>query len=153
MLAESLEGTLLFEDFAHHPTSVKQTIEAFRERFKERRIFVLFEPRSNTSRRSIFQKEYAQALSLADVVTILEPDLSSLYSKDSNKVNALDLAALKEDIGQISGDSPVISSFLEVGHLLQWTKDTILNGDVLVIMSNGSFGNLARDLANYFKGK
>ena len=58
-------GLHIIEDFAHHPTAVQQTIEAIQNRYKSRKIFSVFEPRSATSRRKVFQKDYLKAFSKA----------------------------------------------------------------------------------------
>ncbi|HEX2225613.1 MAG TPA: Mur ligase family protein, partial [Candidatus Binatia bacterium] len=63
---------LVIDDFAHHPTAVKETIDAVRLAYPGRRLWALFEPRSNTSRRSIFEREFAEALSHADRVVVSE---------------------------------------------------------------------------------
>lgn len=67
------QGAQVFDDFAHHPTAVRLTLEAFRAQFPHHRLWVLFEPRSNTSRRSVFQREYVQAFKPAHVVLVREP--------------------------------------------------------------------------------
>ena len=62
----SSAGVLVVDDFAHHPTAVRETIRAVRGRYPDRRIVAVFEPRSNTSRRKVFQREFTAALSGAD---------------------------------------------------------------------------------------
>ena len=64
---------LVVEDFAHHPTAVAVTLAAVRRAYPERRLVAAFEPRTNTSRRKIFQKPYAQAFHDADVILVREP--------------------------------------------------------------------------------
>ena len=56
-------GVLVIDDFAHHPTAVRETIAAMRQRYPDRRLWAVFEPRSNTSRRNIHQDEYADGAS------------------------------------------------------------------------------------------
>ncbi len=68
-------GILILDDFAHHPTAVRETIRAVREKFKDRRLIAVFEPRSNSSRRNIFQETYARAFDMAHVIMIPEPPL------------------------------------------------------------------------------
>ncbi len=63
-------GILVIDDFAHHPTAVRETIRAVRARYPGRRIVAVFEPRSNTSRRKVFQREFTAALSEADEVIL-----------------------------------------------------------------------------------
>src|SRR5919201_2087493 len=67
-------GVLVVDDFAHHLTAVRETIEGIRQRYPDRRLWAVFEPRSNTSRRNIHQREYAASFVGADVATIREPE-------------------------------------------------------------------------------
>jgi UDP-N-acetylmuramate: L-alanyl-gamma-D-glutamyl-meso-diaminopimelate ligase len=66
-------GVTVLDDFAHHPTAVSVTLDALRLRFGGRRIWAIFEPRSNTSRRNVFQDAYAESFGAADLVVIAEP--------------------------------------------------------------------------------
>ncbi|NIU02104.1 MAG: UDP-N-acetylmuramate:L-alanyl-gamma-D-glutamyl-meso-diaminopimelate ligase, partial [Nitrosopumilaceae archaeon] len=65
-----LNGALVFDDFAHHPTAIRKTLQAIKEIYPQKRIITLFEPRTNTTVRNIFQEELIGALSMADVVVI-----------------------------------------------------------------------------------
>ena len=70
-------GVTVIDDFAHHPTAVRETIDAVRGAYAGRRIWAIFEPRSNTSKRNIFKKEFAAALALADktiVAGVYQPE-------------------------------------------------------------------------------
>ncbi len=67
----------MIDDFAHHPTAVRETIDAVRGAYAGRRLWAIFEPRSNTSKRNIFEKEFAAALALADktiVAGVYQPE-------------------------------------------------------------------------------
>lgn len=64
---------VVLDDFAHHPTAVRETIAGIRARYPERRLVAVFEPRSNTSRRKVFEKPYAEALALADALVLKMP--------------------------------------------------------------------------------
>ena len=66
-------GVTIIDDFAHHPTAVKLTLDALRLRFGGRRLWAIFEPRSNTSRRNVFQDQYAAAFDTADITVIADP--------------------------------------------------------------------------------
>src|SRR5439155_22208771 len=67
-------GVMVIDDFAHHPTAVRQTIEGIRLRYADRRLWAVFEPRSNTSRRNIHQEEYATSFTGAARVSIKVPE-------------------------------------------------------------------------------
>ena len=72
-VAGEFDGVLVVEDFAHHPTAVGVTLAAVRRAYPERRLVAAFEPRTNTSRRKIFQEPYAQAFHDADLILVREP--------------------------------------------------------------------------------
>ncbi len=67
------QGVLIVQDFAHHPTAVAVTLAAVRQGYPARRLLAVFEPRTNTSRRRIFQEPYAEAFQDADLVLVREP--------------------------------------------------------------------------------
>ena len=67
-------GVTILDDFAHHPTAIVETIRAIRQKYPRRRLWVLFEPRSNTTRRNVFQRELAESLALADGVFVARVD-------------------------------------------------------------------------------
>ena len=72
-----MRGVMVIDDFAHHPTAVRETIDAVRGAYAGRRLWAIFEPRSNTSKRNIFEKEFAAALALADktiVAGVFQPE-------------------------------------------------------------------------------
>jgi len=66
---------MVIDDFAHHPTAVSEMIKAVKSHFRNRRLVAVFEPRSNSSRRNIFQNTYAESFSDADVVILPEPPM------------------------------------------------------------------------------
>src|SRR5205807_8178423 len=65
-------GVKVIDDFFHHPTAIGQTLQALRQRYQSQRIWAIFEPRSNSTRRSVFQKELLEALKVADGVFIAQ---------------------------------------------------------------------------------
>src|SRR6185369_6484722 len=76
-------GVLVIDDFAHHPTAVRETLKALRGRYPGRRLVAVFEPRSATSRRKVFQKDYGQAFGEADSIFIATPfDQSKISPAD-----------------------------------------------------------------------
>jgi UDP-N-acetylmuramate: L-alanyl-gamma-D-glutamyl-meso-diaminopimelate ligase len=128
-------GVAVLDDFAHHPTAVRVTLEALALRFAGRRLWAVFEPRSNTSRRALFQDDYAEAFGAADQVIIADPG-----RKDALPSEALfSPATLVTDL---------LSRGVEALHVPE--PDAIaavvaanaMPGDVVAIMSNGSFGGL-----------
>lgn len=128
-------GILVIDDFAHHPTAVRETIAGIRERYAGRRLWAVFEPRSNTSRRNIHQTEYATAFDHADVVLIRTPEPHDKVPADQQ----LDVSAVIRDIRRrgISADAmPDVESIQR--HIIEGARPR----DVVLVMSNGAFGGL-----------
>lgn len=129
------DGIVLIDDFAHHPTAVAETLAALRHRYPGRRLWVLFEPRSNTSRRSVFQQEFAAALAGADRVII-----GRVYKEESLQPNErLSTRALAESLERRAVAAEVAQCPQEIAERVR--KDA-KPGDVITIMSNGAFGGL-----------
>jgi UDP-N-acetylmuramate: L-alanyl-gamma-D-glutamyl-meso-diaminopimelate ligase len=126
-------GVLVIDDFAHHPTAVRETIQGIRQRYPDRRLWAVFEPRSNTSRRNIHQAEYATAFDSADVVTIRLPEATDKVQPDQQ----LDVPAIVRSIAKrgiaadASGDVP---------ELVRRVAGGAQRNDVILVMSNGAFG-------------
>ncbi|MFA5811319.1 MAG: UDP-N-acetylmuramate:L-alanyl-gamma-D-glutamyl-meso-diaminopimelate ligase [bacterium] len=129
------DGVAVIDDFAHHPTAVAKTIDAIRLRFPRRRIWAIFEPRSNTSRRNVFQHEFARSLARADRVIVASPYLAEKIPDEER----LDSAAVAAEVNE-AGTGAVHIELVDdiVAHLMKHA----LKGDVLLIMSNGGFGGL-----------
>ena len=128
-------GVLVLDDFAHHPTAVKETIRAVKEKHKAHRLMAVFEPRSNSSRRNIFQKKYALSFDMADLIFIREPPLMAkipVNERFSSKKLVEDL----RDRGLEAFYCPDSDGLLD-----QITRQS-QEGDVVLIMSNGPFDNL-----------
>ncbi|GIT38247.1 MAG: hypothetical protein Ct9H300mP7_1680 [Verrucomicrobiota bacterium] len=87
-------GIIVIDDFAHHPTAIRETLKALGQRYPGRRVWAIFEPRSNTTRRNHFQSELAEALSLAKRVVVAE--IARLEQVPEGE--RLDPARLMEDI-------------------------------------------------------
>ena len=128
-------GVLVIDDFAHHPTAVRETIGAIRQRYRDRRLWAVFEPRSNTSRRNIHQKEYASAFDDADVVTIRLPEPHDKVPADQQ----LDVAAVVREISQHGVEATGLATVPEIVDLI--AREARAN-DVILVMSNGAFGGL-----------
>ena len=126
-------GVLVIDDFAHHPTAVRETITAIRLRYPDRRLWAIFEPRSNTSRRNIHQAEYTHAFEGAALATIRVPEPhDKVPISEQLDIDAV-VRALNEQ-GITSDASP------DVDVLVQRVLAGARTGDVLLVMSNGAFG-------------
>ncbi len=132
-------GVTVIDDFAHHPTAVKETLSALNTRFAGRRIIAVFEPRSATSRRKIFQEEFGEALSFADEVIVAKVFNADALSPEER----LDPEALASKIRSYGTGARHIR---EVDDIVKRLKDRTRPGDIVVFMSSGSFGDIHNKL-------
>jgi UDP-N-acetylmuramate: L-alanyl-gamma-D-glutamyl-meso-diaminopimelate ligase len=134
-------GITVMDDFAHHPTAVKATIDAVREGYPGRRLWAVFEPRSNTSRRRIFQREFSESLSGADRIVV-----AGLYRPEKiPEEERLSVAEVVREINRLSGDSRAV--------LIEQTQEIppcvareARAGDVILVMSNGGFDGVQKKI-------
>jgi UDP-N-acetylmuramate: L-alanyl-gamma-D-glutamyl-meso-diaminopimelate ligase len=132
-------GVIILDDFAHHPTAIAETIRAIRQRYPQRRLWTLFEPRSNTTRRNIFQRELADALALADGVFIGKVDrLQELGERDR-----LDPELLARDIQQTGKPAAYCA---QTDLLLAQIVPQLKPGDIVAVFTNGKFDNIHEKL-------
>jgi UDP-N-acetylmuramate: L-alanyl-gamma-D-glutamyl-meso-diaminopimelate ligase len=132
-------GVTVLDDFAHHPTAITETIRAIRHQYPNRRVWVLFEPRSNTTRRNIFQRELAESLSEADGVYIGRVDrLHELAESDR-----LNPEKIVTDIRQRGRQAHYLASADSIVADLTSQLDS---GDVVAVFSNGKFDNIHEKL-------
>ncbi|MEI7973293.1 MAG: UDP-N-acetylmuramate:L-alanyl-gamma-D-glutamyl-meso-diaminopimelate ligase [Bdellovibrio sp.] len=138
-------GVLVIEDFAHHPTAVRETLKGLRRRYPHRKLFAVFEPRSATSRRKIFQKDYVQAFIGADRVFIAEAfDQSKIQEQDR-----FSSAELVEDLRKQCLQAEVFSS---VDRAVQLISKEARSGNMVVIMSNGGFDGIYGKILSALSG-
>lgn len=139
-------GVTVIDDFAHHPTAVRETLQALRDRYSGRRLVAVFEPRSATSRLAVFQNDYADAFSAADYVV-----LSTVFAREKGSVNGqlLDTDELVRDIADkgcpafcLDGADSIVS------HLAPQLRE----GDIVAVMSNGGFGGIHEKLLDALRG-
>ena len=128
-------GVTVLDDFAHHPTALVETIRAIREKYPRRRVWALFEPRSNTTRRNIFQAELAEALGEADGVSISRVD-RLLELPEAERLNPDQVIAVLRARGKpalyAAGADEIVSDL----------TPQLRTGDVVGVFSNGGFGGI-----------
>jgi UDP-N-acetylmuramate: L-alanyl-gamma-D-glutamyl-meso-diaminopimelate ligase len=129
-------GVVVIDDFAHHPTAVRETLRALRARYKDRRLIAVFEPRSWSSRLAVFQQDYANAFAAADYVVIAAVFDSQ---KVTEKGRALDTEAL---IDAISKQGKPALALPDADEIVAHLAPELRSGDVVAIMSNGGFGGI-----------
>ncbi|HEU4871608.1 MAG TPA: UDP-N-acetylmuramate:L-alanyl-gamma-D-glutamyl-meso-diaminopimelate ligase [Pyrinomonadaceae bacterium] len=129
-------GVVVIDDFAHHPTAVRETLRALRARYKDRRLIAVFEPRSWSSRLAVFQEDYANAFAAADYVVIAAVFDSQ---KVTEKGRALDTSELIE---AISRQGKPALALPDADQIVAHLAPELRSGDVVAIMSNGGFGGI-----------
>lgn len=134
----------IIEDFAHHPTAVEKTISTFRSRPGVGKIHAVFEPRSATSRRNIFQKEYATAFSASDFTYIAKP-----FAQD--KIPAEQRFSSEKLVSDIEATGKKAYLCDGVPDIINKIKTTAHPGDTILIMSNGGFDGIYQKLIDALK--
>lgn len=132
-------GVLVIDDFAHHPTAVKETIAAVASRYPGRRLWAVFEPRSNTSRRNIHQQEYARSFTGAARASLKVPERHDKIPA-GEELDVPSLAKALTGQGIPSRAEPTVAALLEE------VATEAKAGDVVLVMSNGSFGGFIDSL-------
>ena len=132
-------GIKIIDDFAHHPTAIRLAVQSLRQRHPESRLWILFEPRSNTTRRAIFQIELAEALAAADFAIVAAiPDLHKIPENDR-----LDPDQLSADIARLGGKGFYLP---DIETIIDKVKEHAKPGDVIAVLSNGGFGGIHEKL-------
>jgi UDP-N-acetylmuramate: L-alanyl-gamma-D-glutamyl-meso-diaminopimelate ligase len=137
-------GYTLIEDFAHHPTSVAETISVMKEIYPDRRLLVAFEPRSAASRRKVFQQDYINAFAMADAAAI---SAIEQISYDAGH-ELLDINQLAQDISATGTPCKALDGAEIIAEEL---LSLLGKDDVILVMSNGSFGGLIDILESRLK--
>jgi UDP-N-acetylmuramate: L-alanyl-gamma-D-glutamyl-meso-diaminopimelate ligase len=136
---QEIRGTVhditIVDDFGHHPTAIRETLRGLRYRFPGRRLWALFEPRSNTTRRAVFQHELPRALAEADGVILSQVARMEQLQPEQR----LDPVKVIDDIA--TAGKP---AFYEPGvdEIIKRLKPLVRPNDVVVILSNGGFGGI-----------
>ncbi|NTW51060.1 MAG: UDP-N-acetylmuramate--alanine ligase [Chlorobiaceae bacterium] len=148
LVGEMPDGITLMEDFAHHPTAIRLTLGAIAELYPGRRIVACFEPRSNTTSRNIFQHELSECFNDASVVVFGKVNRPERYAPEER----LDTALLS---GQLESKGKTVFTGGTEGReypldIIDFLGGSILPGDVVVLLSNGSFSNLKELLIEFF---
>jgi UDP-N-acetylmuramate: L-alanyl-gamma-D-glutamyl-meso-diaminopimelate ligase len=128
-------GITVIDDFAHHPTAVRETINALRLAWPDRRLITVFEPRTNSSRRSVFQDRYAEAFDTSSLVVVRE----HIPLTDVPATEQFSSARLVQDLSRRNIDAYY---FPDTKTILDFLVDNVRSGDVVAILSNGGFDNI-----------
>ena len=133
-VAGEARGVTIYDDFAHHPTAVAETLRAVRRASPGRRIWALFEPRSASSCRRVFQDDFARAFSGADEVVLASVFRSSLPTDE--RLSEDRLVADLVSAGVAARHLPTVETIVDA------VAAEARSGDIVVIMSNGGFGGI-----------
>ena len=137
-------GILVVEDFAHHPTAIRLTLEAARTRWPGRRIWAAIEPRSNTMRRKVFQEALPESLAIADGVLIGPVNRAQLLS-DEDRLSPDAIAESLRAHGRAA------KAFPSAAAIADYLAESANPGDLVMVMSNGSFDGLCSKLLEKLK--
>jgi len=132
-------GVTVVDDFAHHPTAIRATIEGARSRWPGHRLWVAFEPRSNTMRRRVFEEELSQALAGADGVVLGGVNRADQLT-DAERLSPERVIATLRAAGRTA------ESFASADKIADYLGDDLREGDVVLVLSNGSFDGLCDKL-------
>lgn len=128
-------GVVVLDDYAHHPTAVRETLKALRKRYPQRRVIAVYEPRSATSRRRTFQTDFVDAFSHADEVVV-----GKLYDPSRiPKEERFDPERLALDLHQRGTKATYVP---EVDRIVELLTSSCGAGDIVVVLSSGSFDGL-----------
>jgi UDP-N-acetylmuramate: L-alanyl-gamma-D-glutamyl-meso-diaminopimelate ligase len=132
-------GVLVVDDFAHHPTAIRVTIDAARNRWPGRRIWAVFEPRSNTMRRKVFEADLTASLATADAAILGAVNRANLLGDEERLSPERVLQAIRAAGRKAEG-------FDSAADIAEFLASETRPGDVVLVMSNGSFDGLCGNL-------
>lgn len=128
-------GITVIDDFAHHPTAVRETLAGLKAAYDGHRLITVFEPRTNSSRRAVFQNDYVSAFDCADAILIREP-------LPLENISADDHFSSEKLASDLRGRHLEAASFPSTIEILSHLRTILKTGDVVAILSNGGFENI-----------
>ena len=131
-------GVMVYDDFAHHPTAIEETLTGVRSAHPQRRIWAIFEPRSATSCRRVFQADFARALGRANRVV-----LPAVFRSNLPESERLSAEAVVEDLKREGVDADYIP---RTDDIVRTVATQAREGDLVIVMSNGGFDNIHQKL-------
>ncbi|MFZ0313202.1 MAG: UDP-N-acetylmuramate:L-alanyl-gamma-D-glutamyl-meso-diaminopimelate ligase [Candidatus Korobacteraceae bacterium] len=134
-----IHGITIIDDFAHHPTAITQTLKAVRARYAGRRLWAVLEPRSNTLRRKVFQRELAESLAIADQIVLADVFKSEAIPEHER----LNPTAVVADLNASGERARLLGN---VDEIVGAIASELRRGDVVAILSNGGFGGIYEKL-------
>ena len=138
-LVGEFRACTLIDDFAHHPTAIRETLRALRESYPERRLWAVLEPRSNTLRRNVFELDLVESLALADRVV-----LAAVFKSES--IPAPERLHPEHVVAALTLRGIPAALFADADAIVEAIAPQLRAGDVVAILSNGGFGNIYQKL-------
>jgi len=132
---ETARGIRVIDDFGHHPTAMRLALAAMRQQYPEKRIWALFEPRSNTTRRKVFQDDLPLALEGADGVCVA----SVAHLNGVPAEQRLDPGRVVDRLRELGREA---YQEADADAIVERLKGTVGDGDVIIVFSNGGFGGI-----------
>jgi UDP-N-acetylmuramate: L-alanyl-gamma-D-glutamyl-meso-diaminopimelate ligase len=130
-----VHGVTIIDDFAHHPTAIRETLRALRSAYPEQRLWAVLEPRSNTLRRNVFERELVESLSLADRIV-----LAGVFKSES--IPELERLHPERIVEILKAEGHEAELFADAGAIVQHIVPQLAPGDVVAILSNGGFDGI-----------
>jgi UDP-N-acetylmuramate: L-alanyl-gamma-D-glutamyl-meso-diaminopimelate ligase len=134
-----VNGVTIIDDFAHHPTAIRETLRALRESYPGRRLWAVLEPRSNTLRRNVFEVDLVESLALADQVV-----LAAVFKSESIPVE--ERLHPEHVVAALNARGIPAALFADADAIVTAVSSEFREGDVVAILSNGGFGNIYQKL-------
>jgi UDP-N-acetylmuramate: L-alanyl-gamma-D-glutamyl-meso-diaminopimelate ligase len=133
------EGVTIIDDFAHHPTAIRETLRALRERYPDQRLIAVLEPRSNTLRRNVFEAALVESLALADRVV-----LAAVFKSES--IPVAERLVPEHVVDALVGRGVPAAVHPDADAIVAALAPEVKDGDVVAILSNGGFGGIYQKL-------
>jgi len=134
-----IDGIIIIDDFAHHPTAIAATLKALRTRYPAARLWAVFEPRSNTLRRKVLQKDLISSLSIADEVVI-----ASIFRPEAVPEN--ERLTTTSVVNGVKKNGKRARELADADAIVESVSPELQSGDVVAILSNGGFGGIYEKL-------
>jgi UDP-N-acetylmuramate: L-alanyl-gamma-D-glutamyl-meso-diaminopimelate ligase len=139
-----INGVTIIDDFAHHPTAIKETLKAIQVRYPGRRVWAVLEPRSNTLRRNVFQHELATSLGLAEEIVI-----AGVFKSDA--IPERERLDIRDVLAEVNKSGRRARYFETADEIVSAITPELRSGDVVAILSNGGFGNIYEKLPEHIR--
>ncbi len=130
-----VDGVTIIDDFAHHPTAIRETLRALRSAYTGRRLWAVLEPRSNTLRRNVFEADLVESLALADATL-----LAGVFKSES--IPAGERLHPERVVGALCARGVPSAVCADADAIVSALTPQLMPGDVVAILSNGGFGDI-----------